>query len=119
MNHTEPGQPESISQIQLEAAVCDNQFAQAALGYYHEAVKAYEQGKDLEIYLGGITYYHNMGMVGGYDKGLDNEAVNVVLAGRGREEPNYNQRLGYAVDHENDRWLSGKITAAARTYQTT
>ena len=57
MEHIDPDQAEGLSYAQLEAAVCNNYFAQAALGYYRDAVRAYEEGADLEIYLRGITYY--------------------------------------------------------------
>ncbi len=41
-----PAYPEGLNHIQLEAAVCNNDFAQEALKYYYESVKAHEEGED-------------------------------------------------------------------------
>jgi hypothetical protein len=99
MSSLQPSEGENTNQLQLEAAVCGNSFAEAALGFYQEAITAYNEGQDLEIYLKGLTFYQNMGWLGSVETGLSDEAVQLVLAGREQKDPKYNQRLGYSKDN--------------------
>lgn len=105
---TEPQPQEPLNQIQLEAAVCDNDFARQALVYYHEAVSAYEEGRDLEIYLRSIETTYNRGFFGSHKGGLHDEVVQLVLDGCGQENPHYSWRLGYGEVNEYELSIFGK-----------